>query len=273
LVSLDQSSSASRLLHYLETLRFPGDVEAMPEGTIFFSHEPILRIIAPLPQAQLVESRVVNLLNFHAMMASKAARSVLVSGGKPLIDFGRCRAHRAEAGLLASQVNYLARHSLWSSPDGTMAHSFVQADHDEALFFEHFAEIHPNNAILLIDTYNAEAAADKVMALAQRLHAKGITLKGIRLDSGDLADHARNVRRMVDGGGLSQEEILGSGNLDKYRWRVLVQTERPLTVLPLVPPWPPPPTHPHWTAPISSKNMQAVPAASKSVDPIRRTNT
>ncbi|MFO0700491.1 MAG: hypothetical protein U0236_14815 [Nitrospira sp.] len=106
---LDQSKRfRSRLLRFLESFRFTGDVEAMPEGTTFFPHEPILRIVAPLPQAQLVESRVMNLLNFQTMVASKAARSVLVSDGKPLIDFGLRRAHGAEAGLLAARASYLA---------------------------------------------------------------------------------------------------------------------------------------------------------------------
>jgi nicotinate phosphoribosyltransferase len=208
---LDQSNQfRPGLLHYLETLRFTGNVEAMPEGTTFFPQEPILRIVAPLPQAQLVESRVMNLLNFQTMVASKAARSVLVSGGKPLIDFGLRRAHGAEAGLLAARASYLAGFAgtatvlagmTYGVPlYGTMAHSFVLAHQDEALAFEHFAKTHPDNAILLIDTYNTEAAADTVVALAQRLHAKGITLKGVRLDSGDLADHARKVRQILNGG-------------------------------------------------------------------------
>ena len=117
---------SSRLLHYLETLRFTGDVAVMPEGTMFFPHEPILRIVAPLPQAQLVESRVINLLNFQTMVASKAARSVLAAAGKPLIDFGLRRAHGAEAGLLAARASYLVgfagtatvagRHSFRNSP-------------------------------------------------------------------------------------------------------------------------------------------------------------
>jgi len=236
---LDQSKQfRPRLLHYLETLRFTGDVEAMPEGTTFFPHEPILRIVAPLPQAQLVESRVMNLLSFQTMVASKAARSVLVSGGKPLIDFGLRRAHGAEAGLLAARASYLAGFAgtatvlagmAYGVPlYGTMAHSFVLAHQDETLAFEHFAKIHPDNAILLIDTYNTEAAADKVVALAQRLHTTGITFKGVRLDSGDLADHARNVRQILDGGGLSEVEILASGNLDEYRLRDLVQTGAPI---------------------------------------------
>lgn len=236
---LEQSERfSSGLLHYLEALRFTGDIEAIPEGTIVFPHEPILRVVAPLPQAQLVESRVMNLLNFQTMVASKAARSVLVAAGKPLIDFGLRRAHGAEAALLAARASYLAGFAGTATVlagmhygiplYGTMAHSFVQAHQDETLAFEHFATIQPDNVILLIDTYNTEAAAEKVVALTQRLHARGITLKGVRLDSGDLADHARNVRQILDGGGLSRVKILASGNLDEYRLRDLVRTGTPI---------------------------------------------
>ena len=236
---LDQSEQfRPPLIEYLRTLRFTGDVEAMPEGTIFFPHEPILRIIAPLPQAQLVESRVMNLLNFQSMVASKAIRSVLVAGGKPLIDFGLRRAHGAEAGLLAARASYLAGFAgtatvlagmVYGIPlYGTMAHSFVQAHEDEILAFRHFAETQLNNVVLLIDTYDTEAAADKVVALAQPLKEKGISIKGVRLDSGDLADHAQKVRRILDEGGLPQVHILASGNLDEYRLRDLVQTRAPI---------------------------------------------
>lgn len=229
---------SSRLLHYLETLRFTGDVAVMPEGTMFFPHEPILRIVAPLPQAQLVESRVINLLNFQTMVASKAARSVLAAAGKPLIDFGLRRAHGAEAGLLAARASYLVGFAgtatvlagiVFGIPlYGTMAHSFVQAHEDELLAFEHFAQTQPDNVILLIDTYDTEAAAGKVVSLARRLQANGITVKGVRLDSGDLADHARKVRRILDEGGLPRSQILVSGNLDEYRLRDLVQIGAPI---------------------------------------------
>lgn len=220
------------LLRYLERLRFTGDVEAMPEGTLFFPHEPILRITAPLPQAQLVESRVMNLLNFQTMIASKAARSVLVVGGKPLIDFGLRRAHGAEAGLFAARASYLAGFSgtatvlagmAYHIPlYGTMAHSFVQAHGDEARSFEHFAEAHPDNVVLLIDTYDTEAAARKVVTLSPVLTSQGIAIKGVRLDSGDVADHARKVRRILDEGGLPHVHILASGNLDEYRLKELM---------------------------------------------------
>lgn len=236
---LDQTGRfSSGLLHYLETLRFTGDVEAMPEGTIFFPHEPVLRIVAPLPQAQLVESRVMNLLNFQTMVASKAARSVLVAEGKPLIDFGLRRAHGAEAGLLAARASYLAGFAgtatvlagmAYGIPlYGTMAHSFVQAHADETLAFEHFAHTQPDNVVLLIDTYDTEAAARKVVSLTLDLTSKVITVKGVRLDSGDLADHARKVRRILDEGGLADAQILASGNLDEYRLRDLVQSCAPI---------------------------------------------
>jgi nicotinate phosphoribosyltransferase len=226
------------LLRYLEMLRFTGDVDAMPEGTIFFPHEPILRIVAPLPQAQLVETRVMNLLNFQSMIASKAARSVLIAGGKPLIDFGLRRAHGAEAGLLAARASYLSGFAgtatvlagmAYGIPlYGTMAHSFVQAYKDEAIAFEHFAQAQPDNVVLLIDTYDTEAAARKVVSLAPALKAKGITVKGVRLDSGDLADHARKVRRILDEGKLSHAQILASGNLDEYRLKELSESRAPI---------------------------------------------
>lgn len=226
------------LLRYLERLRFTGDVAAMPEGTLFFPHEPILRITAPLPQAQLVESRVMNLLHFQTMIASKAARSVLAAAGKPLIDFGLRRAHGAEAGLLAARASYLAGFAgtatvlagmAYDIPlFGTMAHSFVQAHGDEARSFQHFAEAQPDNVVLLIDTYDTEAAARKVVTLAPALAAQGITVKGVRLDSGDLAYHARSVRRILDAGGLPEVHILASGNLDEYRLKELIEHEAPI---------------------------------------------
>lgn len=228
----------SPLLRYLEKLRFTGDVHAMPEGTIFFPHEPMLRIVAPLPQAQLLETRLMNLLNFQTMIASKAARSVLVADGKPLIDFGLRRAHGAEAGLFAARASYLAGFAGTATVlagmeydipiYGTMAHSFVQAHRDEATAFEHFALAQPDNAILLIDTYDTEAAAHKVVDLAPRLKQQGILVKGVRLDSGDLADHARKVRRILDEGGLPQAHILASGNLDEYQLQRLVADGAPI---------------------------------------------
>ena len=236
---LKQTGRFSRpCLDYLETLQFSGDVHAMQEGTVFFPNEPILRVTAPLPVAQIVETRVMNLLNFQTLIASKAARSVLVAGGKPLIDFGLRRAHGAEAGLLSARASYLAGFAGTATVlagmeydipiYGTMAHSFVQAHKDETTAFEHFALAQPKNAVLLIDTYDTEAAARKVVTLAPSLRQQGITVKGVRLDSGDLADHARRVRRILDEGGLPQAEILASGNLDEYQLRRLITGKAPI---------------------------------------------
>lgn len=189
------------LVNYLETLHFTGDVHAMPEGTVFFPDEPIVRITAPLPQAQLVETRLINLLHLQTLIASKAARSVLVAPGKLLVDFGLRRTHGTEAGLLAARASYLAGFSGTSAVQaaplfgipiyGTMAHSFIQAHEDETAAFERFAYANPDNVVLLIDTYDTEAAAAKVVLLAPKLRETGISVKGVRLDSGDLAEHAR----------------------------------------------------------------------------------
>jgi len=226
------------LVDYLERFRFTGDVHAMPEGTIFFPDEPILRVTAPLPQAQLVETRLLNLLHFQTLIASKAVRAVLVAQGKPLVDFGLRRAHGEEAGLLAARASYLVGFSGTSTVlagarfgvpvYGTMAHSFIQAHEDETKAFEHFAKAQPEHVVLLLDTYDTEAAARKVVALAPRLQKQGIVLKGVRLDSGNLADHARRVRRILNDGGLPDVQIVASGNLDEYALQELLAVNAPI---------------------------------------------
>ena len=210
----------------LAGLRFTGDVDAMPEGTVFFADEPILRITSPLREAQLVESRVMNLLHYETLVAAKAARSVLAAPGALLVDFGLRRAHGAEAGLLSARACHLAGFTGTATVEagrrfgiplfGTMAHSYVQVHGDEAAAFEHFARAQPDNAILLIDTYDTERAAHRVVALAPVLAARGIAIKGVRLDSGDLGEHARRVRAILDAGGLRGLTIFASGNLDEY---------------------------------------------------------
>jgi nicotinate phosphoribosyltransferase len=226
------------LIAYLEEFRFNGDVHAMPEGTVFFPHQPVLRVTASLPQAQLVESRIMNLLHFETLIASKAARLVIAAPGKLLVDFGMRRAHGAEAGLLAARASYLAGFSgtatvlagmAYGIPlFGTMAHSYIQAHEDEATAFEHFVRCHPDSTTLLIDTYDTEAAAAKVVTLAHKLRPEGISIKGVRLDSGDLAAHARCVRQILDEGGLEKATIFASGNLDEYRLRDLLSCAAPI---------------------------------------------
>ena len=229
---------SAEFLKSLEDLSFTGDVYAMPEGTLFFRDEPILRVVAPLREAQLIESRIVNLLHFQTIVASKAARCVLAAPEKLLIDFGMRRAHGAEAGLLSARASYIAGFSgtatvlagqRYGVPVfGTMAHSFVQAHESETQAFENFARSHPANATLLIDTYDTVEAARKVVSLAAQLEKEGIAIKGVRIDSGDLGQYARQVRRVLDEGGMRGITIFASSGLDEYALRDLMAAGAPI---------------------------------------------
>ena len=222
----------------LADFSFTGDVDAMPEGTLVFADEPVLRVTAPLPQVQLVETRLLNLIHFQTVIASKAARMVLAAPGRQLVDFGLRRAHGAEAGLLAARASYLAGFdgtaTLQASREfgipavGTMAHSFVQAHDDEATAFERFARARPHALTLLIDTYDTERGARIVAALAPRLAAEGILVNAVRLDSGDLAAHARAVRAILDDAGLRRIRIFASGGLDEYCLEALCADAAPI---------------------------------------------
>jgi nicotinate phosphoribosyltransferase len=223
-------------LGWLAELRFAGDVDAMPEGTIAFPHEPLIRVTASLPEAQLVESRLVNLIHFATTIASKAARCVLAAPGKTLVDFGMRRAHGAEAALLAARAAYLAGFTgtatTLANPAfgiplfGTMAHSFVQAHDTEVQAFEHFIDSHIGSIVLLIDTYDTIAAAHHVVELAKRRPDK--TIAAVRLDSGDLSKLAPEVRRVLDAAGLQKTGIFASGNLDEGRIEALLAGGAPI---------------------------------------------
>jgi nicotinate phosphoribosyltransferase len=222
----------------LAAFRFTGDVDAMPEGTVFYPEEPVIRVTAPLPEAQLAETRIINLIHFETLVASKAARMVLAAPGKQLIDFGLRRAHGAEAGLLAARASYLAGFdgsaTLLAEPRfgvpvfGTMAHSFIQVHDDEAAAFEHFARVRPAGLVLLIDTYDTERAAATVVRLAPRLAQAGIRIQAVRLDSGDLADHARKVRAIFDDAGLRDIRIVASGGLDEDQLQRFTRAAAPI---------------------------------------------
>jgi nicotinate phosphoribosyltransferase len=226
----------AEFLASLAELRFTGDVDAVPEGTVFFANEPILRVTAPMPEAQLVESRLVNLLHLQTLLASKAARCVLAAPGKTLVDFGMRRAHGSEAALLAARASYLAGFAgtattlakpLFAIPIfGTMAHSFVQAHDSEAAAFEHFVDAHRGQVVLLIDTYDTMGGAQHVVDLAQRRPDK--TIAAVRLDSGDLGLLARQVRCLFDAAGLQRIGIFASGNLDERRVAALVTGGAPI---------------------------------------------
>jgi len=213
------------LIDYLAQFRFTGDVHAIAEGTACFPNEPLIRITAPLPMAQLVETRLINIMHFQTMIASKAARMVLAAPGKILSDFGLRTAHGAEAGLFSARASYIAGFAgaanvlageRYGIPVvGTMAHSFVQVHDDEMTAFENFARARPEGVILLIDTYDTEAGAHKVVKLAPKLKADGIAIRGVRIDSGDLAAMAKKVRGILDAGGLKDVIILVSGGINE----------------------------------------------------------
>lgn len=226
-------------LNSLKLFRFTGDVHAMPEGTVFFPNEPIIRVTAPIAEAQLVESRIINLINFQSLIASKAVRSVLTAPPETLlVDFGMRRAHGGEAGLLAARACYLAGFAgsatvaagyCFGVPVyGTMAHSFIQAHSDESKAFENFAITNPDNVVLLIDTYDTEEGAREVVELAPKLGRSGIKIKGVRLDSGDLSALAKSVRKILDEGGLKQATIFASGNIDEYKLELLTASKAPI---------------------------------------------
>jgi nicotinate phosphoribosyltransferase len=223
----------------LEDFRFTGDVDAMPEGTLFFADEPILRISAPLREAQLVESRIINLLHFQTMVASKAARCVLAAGGRQLVDFGMRRSHGAEAALLAARASYIAGFDgsattaaapLFDIPVfGTMAHSFIEAHDYETDAFSTFAYAFPERTTLLIDTYDTEAAARQVVQVAQWLQREEkIHIKAVRIDSGDLDAVAMRVRRILDQGGCRGIRIFASGNIDEYALHSMISKGAPI---------------------------------------------
>jgi nicotinate phosphoribosyltransferase len=226
------------LLDYLTDFRFSGDVHAMPEGSVFFAGEPILRVTAPLPQAQFVESRLINILHFQTLIASKAARMVLAAPNKVLVDFGLRRAHGAEAGVMAARASYIAglagTATVLAGRDfaiplyGTMAHSFIEAFDDEMAAFAAFAKARPDNLVLLLDTYDTEAAARKVVKLAPKLKAAGIAIRGVRLDSGDLIALSRSVRAILDAGGLAEVTIFASGGLDEDSLAAFARANAPI---------------------------------------------
>jgi nicotinate phosphoribosyltransferase len=226
------------LIDYFKSFRFTGDVHAIPEGTVCFAPEPLLRITAPLPQAQLVESRLINIMHYQTLIASKAARMVLAAPGKALSDFGLRTAHGAEAGLFSARASYIAGFAAAANVlagecygipvVGTMAHSYVQVHDNEQQAFEDFARARPEGVILLIDTYNTEAGARKVVELYPKLKADGIVIRGVRIDSGDLVAMSKKVRRIFDEGGLKDVIILVSGGVNEDVLQVMMKEHAPI---------------------------------------------
>lgn len=212
-------------LDWLGTLRFRGEVRAVEEGTPVFPEEPLVEVTASLPEAQVVETFLMNQIHLQTMAASKAARVVAAADGRPVVDFGLRRIHGTDAGLkaarafyiagLASTSNVLAGRIYGIPVSGTMAHSYVQAHDDELAAFREFAELYPDT-VLLVDTYDTLEGVKKVVELASEL-GEDFKVRGIRLDSGDLADLSRQARQILDAAGLEQVGIFASGGLDEYK--------------------------------------------------------
>ena len=215
---------SSGFIDSLERLRFTGDVHAVPEGTVVFANEPIVEVVAPLPEAQIVETFLINQIHLASLAASKAARVVSAARGRPVVDYGLRRIHGADAGLKTARAFYIAgvdatsnvlAGEIYGIPvSGTMAHSFVQAHDSEYEAFRHFAQSFPEGT-LLVDTYDTLGGVRNVIRLAGEL-GPDFRIRGIRLDSGDLATLARESRRLLDEAGLAAVKIFASSSLDEY---------------------------------------------------------
>jgi nicotinate phosphoribosyltransferase len=216
-----------QFLDYLRNFKFTGDVWAAPEGTVAFPCEPLIRVTAPIIEAQLVETFLLNTVNLQTMIATKAARVVNAARGKAVIEFGLRREHGIDAGMKVAQCSYIAGCQGTSNVlagfaygipvFGTMAHSFVMSYEQEIDAFRAFAKTFPSNSTLLIDTYDDMAGAEKAVVVAKELEKEGHKLSGVRLDSGDLAEISKKVRKLLDAKGLQYVRIFASGDLDEFK--------------------------------------------------------
>jgi nicotinate phosphoribosyltransferase len=225
-------------LEYLGSLRFTGEIRAVPEGTVIFPDEPMLEVSAPVIEAQLLESALLNACHLQSVLASKAARIVIAAQGRDLAEFGMRRSHGTDAALKAARCAWvtgfgstsdvLAGRAYGIPLSGTMAHSFVTAFGDELEAFRAYARAFPDSAILLIDSYDTLEGARKAVTVARELAARGHALAGVRLDSGDLLALSRDVRRILDEGGFPGVRIVASGGLDEHDIAALVAAGAPI---------------------------------------------
>jgi nicotinate phosphoribosyltransferase len=223
-------------LRRLASLRFSGDVYAVPEGTVVFPHEPLLQVIAPIIEAQLIETFVLNQIHFQSIAATKAVRVVMAPQGRAVIDFGSRRSHGTDAALKVARATYLAggdgtsnvlAGKIYDIPVfGTMAHSYIQAHEQESRSFEAFAALYPETTVL-VDTYDTLNGVCKIVELSRRLGHR-FHVRALRLDSGDLGDLAFEARKILEEAGLQDVEIFASSGLDEYKIQELVQSGSPI---------------------------------------------
>lgn len=216
------------VLEYLSELRFTGDLYAVPEGTMVFPQEPIIRVTAPLPEAQLIETALLNIVNFQTLVATKAARVCIAADGDPVVEFGVRRAHGPDGGLSAARAafiggaratsNLMAGKTFGIPVRGTLAHSWVESFSSELESFQAYGKIYPKNCLLLVDTYDTlRSGVPNALKVGKELRErKAGDLAGIRLDSGDLTFLSREARRMLDDAGFDRALILGSSDLDEW---------------------------------------------------------
>ena len=213
-------------LDYLQNFRFTGDVWAIPEGSIIFQNEPLIRITAPIIEAQIVETFLLNTINLQTMIASKASRIVQAANGKSVIEFGLRREHGIDAGMKVARCSYIAGCKGTSNVlagkqygiplFGTMAHSFIMSYKTEIDAFRAFTSTFPDETTLLIDTYDEITGAQNAILIAKELDKLGHKLGGVRLDSGDLAKTSKKIRKMLDNSNLPYVKIFASGDLDEF---------------------------------------------------------
>ena len=222
----DTGIFADDFLDYLKGLRFTGAVRAVPEGRLFFRDEPVLEVTAPIIEAQLVETYIINQMNLQCMIAGKAARCVGAVRGRSVVDFSLRRTQGTDAGMKVARASYIAGFSATSNVlagvtygiplAGTMAHAFISSYDREIDAFRAFVRNFPERSILLIETYDAIAGAHKAVEVAREMAARGQRLQGVRIDSGDLPALGRQVRRILDDAGLQDVRMVGSGELDEF---------------------------------------------------------
>ena len=216
-----------QFLSYLRNFKFTGDVWAVPEGTVVFPNEPLIRVTAPIIEAQLVETFLLNTVNLQTTMSTKASRVVYAAKGKAVIEFGLRREHGVDAGMKVARSSYIAgclgssnvlAGMVYGIPVfGTMAHSFIMSYASELEAFRAFAKTFPMNSTLLIDTYDDLAGLKKAIIVAKELELQGFQLGGVRLDSGELVETSKKIRALLDANALGYVKIFASGDMDEFR--------------------------------------------------------
>lgn len=225
----------AEFLSYLEKFRFTGDVYAIPEGRLFFRDEPLLEITAPLIEAQVIETFIINTINLQVMIATKASRCVHAAGGRKLVDFSLRRTQGTDAGMKVARASFIGGFigtsnvlagKVYGFPIfGTMAHSLITSFDNEIDAFRAFAETFPENTVLLVDTYDTLAGTTKAVKVGAEMAQKGEILKGLRLDSGDIACLSKRVRAMLKKSGLEETIIFASGGFDEYKIQKVLEQD------------------------------------------------